>query len=299
MALITACGSSDDDSARPDAAGSRLQVAATIYAVTYFTERVAGDRAEVTPLVKPGVEAHDFEPAPSDIRAIASADVVVFNHPVMEAWMPDALEAVGGERVVVQASDAAPLMEEEPVAGEGHGLGPTDPHVWLNPVEAIEQVRRIQAGLTAADPDGAAAYSNNADTLIEELDALDTRLASALSECRHSTIVVSHLAYGHLADRYGLIQVGLSGLASGFEASPRAITDAIDLIDELGLEYVLQEPISESRLAETVARETGATILELHPLESLTPAQRDAGEDFFSVMDRNIAVLVTALDCDR
>ncbi len=134
---------------------------------------------------------------------------------------------------------------------------------------------------------------------VVKCDALDTRLASALSECRHTTIVVSHLAYGHLADRYGLDQVGLSGLASGFEASPRAITDAVDLIKELGLEYVLQEPISESRLAETVARETGATILELHPLESLTPAQRDAGEDFFSVMDRNIAVLVKALDCDR
>ncbi len=346
---------------------------------------------EVNSLIAPGVDAHDFEPTPSDIIAIRNAGVLVYTDPAFETWMEDALDAVGSDDLIVVKT--ADLEEHEAEDGDhdehghdddehahededehegdkdhdehghddddhahedkdgdhdehghdddehahededgdhddhghdddehghdddhdedkdhdehghededehAHDHGDLDPHVWLNPIEAVEQVRAIEQAFASADAAGASTYSANANALIAEIEQLDSEIASALTNCTQDHIVVSHEAYGHLAERYGFEQLGLADLSGEFESTPQRIAAIIDEIRELGITHILQEPITDDQLAKTVADETGAEILELHPLEALTKAEADAGDDYFKVMRRNLESLKIALSC--
>ena len=111
-------------------------------------------------------------------------------------------------------------------------------------------------------------------------------------------MVVSHLAFGHIAERYGFEQIGLAGLSPEFESGPSQIAQVIDRIDALGIKHILREPIVSDRLAESVAAETGATLLTLHPLEVRTSAEASEGLDYIDIMKSNAATLHTALGCN-
>ncbi len=270
--------------------------------MTYFTQRVGGDRIRLTSLVPAGVEGHDYEPKPSDLQAIDRAKVVVYNHPAFETWMADALKSVGAGKSVVQAADT-PLPEGTPEAkagaagGEEDGSGGMDPHVWQDPLKAMGIVRRIAGGLIAADPAGTQVYNANADAVVRDLTALHERYSAGLKNCSLNTIVVSHEAFGHMAKLYGLRQIGLSGLAPEAESSPAQIAGIVMKMKELGVKYILVEPVVSQKLAETVAAETDAVLLPLHPIESLTPGEVAAGDDYLELMDRNLQSLKTALAC--
>jgi zinc transport system substrate-binding protein len=308
IATLAFSGCGSDDASSPTPATARLDILTTIYPLTYFTERIGGDRVTVTSIISPGVEAHDFEPTPGDIRRISEADVLIYNHPAFETWIEDAIGTAGnGALVIVKAADLPDDLEfaddrgaeeEEEPGGNAHEDGETDPHVWLNPVEAAAQARAIETALAQADPEGAALFKANADALAAELMDVDQQYADALASCQLDEIVVSHLAYGHLAERYGLHELGLSGLSPEFESGPQQIAAIVDEMRALGISYILQEPIADDRLAETVAAETRATILPLHPLESLTQGETDAGETFFTIMAKNLESLKTALGCE-
>lgn len=259
-----------------------LSVITTIYPVTYFAERIGGERVSVRSLVRPGVEAHDFEPTPGDIRVMSSADVLVYVDPGFEIWVDDAVNSLNNDLVVVRTGD----------------LTDADPHLWLNPVQAADQARRIEAGFVDADAIGASAYASNAEALVAEILELDREFTEVLRSCDLSHIVVSHEAFGHLADRYGLEQIALAGLSAEFESTPQRIAAVIDEMERLGISHILQEPILSDDLAKTVAAETGAALLPLHPLESLTQEQVDAGDTYFTVMRRNLESLNTALQCE-
>ena len=283
-----------------------LNVVTTIYPVTYFAERVGGDRTTVESLIKAGVDAHDFEPTPSDIIKISNADVLVYNHPAFESWVADAVSTSASESlIVVKAADLPEDIEFKDAHGHAHGDEHgdehetlLDPHVWLNPVEAVEQVRAIQAAFTNADQAGASTYAENADVLIAELLALDKKFIEGLESCALDQVIVSHEAYGHMAERYSFEQIGLSGLSTETEPGPQRIAKIIDEIKILGVSHVLQEPVGNQELAESVASETDTEVLPFHPMESLTPAEFDSGETYFSIMDENLKSLRAALRCE-
>jgi len=287
VAVLSACGSEEVDAPLSLNSVVVIDVVTTIYPVTYFVERIGGDLVSVTPLLKPGVPSHDFEPGPSDIIELAGADMVVYNHPSFEIWVADALDATANaSRVIVQAADID--------ASESDGI---DPHVWLNPLKAVAMVEKIRDGLVAVLPASANVISANADDLIAELTALNDQIVESLAVCGHREIVVSHLAYGHLTGPLGVRQIGLSGISAESETGARRVAEVIDEMRELKLKFILQEPLSNSDLAKTVARETGVEILQLHPLEALTEDEQQVGDDYFTVMQRNIDSLVLALGC--
>ncbi len=294
--VFASCGRELDEPA-----DGKITVVTTTYPLTFLAQRIGGDRVSVVQLVKPGVEAHDFEPAPSDIRTIANAVVFFYNHPAFEGWALAAASASGagsGGSSPVNAIQTVILETggEDQGGQENNNTG-FDPHVWLNPLDAQKQAARITAALVAADPDGASEYVRNGDGLEAELRKLDDLIAASLSDCVLDTVVVSHLAYGHMAERYGFNQVGLAGLSPEFESGPSHIASVINRIDELGIRYILQEPIASRRLAETVAAETGADILVLHPLAVRTADEAKAGEDYISIMKANSETLKIALQC--
>lgn len=283
LAFLVGCSGASGDAPAP---GDTLRVVTTLYPLEYFARRVSGPTAQVVNLMAPGVEAHDFEPTPADIRQLDSADLIIYNGAGFEPWMDRALATLGREsRVIVEASRSV-------VSDAGQ-----DPHVWLDPVKAMGLVDAIAAGLRQAGPGMAGAFDANAAALKAELEALDSRFKAGLSNCRHRQFFTSHAAFGHLAERYGLEQVAISGVSPEAEPSPGDLAALADALRASGVRYILVEPIISPRLASTLAQETGATVLPLHPLENLTPQEVQRGDDFFSIMDANLAGLRTALEC--
>ncbi|MBI2856146.1 MAG: zinc ABC transporter substrate-binding protein [Chloroflexi bacterium] len=280
---------------------SGVSVVTTLYPLEYFAQRIGGDGVSVVNLVKPGVEAHDYDPTPEDMRRLDSADVVLYNGSGFEPWMNRALSAIsgrGGPRLILEASRG--MVENHGTEGEDSSdYGRADPHVWLDPLRAMEQVKLIRDGLSSADSDGAAGYAQNAEDLLAELSELHQRFAAGLEGCVQDHFVASHAAFGHLAGRYGLEQVSISGLSPEAEPGPGDLASIADTIRELGVRYIMVEPIISARFAETLAREVGASLLPLHPLESLTPEESTDGEDYFTVMDSNLDNLRLALGCPQ
>ena len=284
LLAVVSCGRDAEESG-----AGEFRVFTSTYPLTFMTERIGGDRVAVTQLVKPGVEAHDFEPAPSDVLSISIADMFIFNHPSFEGW---ALNVVTASRSGGNGSTVAVQTIDSEVAESSF-----DPHVWLNPLKAQLQAQRILAALIAADPDGSTEYERNASVLEDDLQALDDRIFTRLSSCDHASVVVSHLAFGHMAERYEFHQIGLSGLSPEFESGPSHLAGVIEQMNALGVRYILQEPIVRNRLAKTVAAETGAKLLALHPLEVRTSSEASAGKDYFAIMEANAESLHTALRC--
>jgi zinc transport system substrate-binding protein len=275
--------------------GGEVTVITTTYPLTFLSEKIGGNRITVNQLTKPGVEAHDFEPAPSDIRAISDSELFIYNHPSFESWALNAAYASSTD------GDNSPTVTVQTVilesVGEDHGEDHVDAHVWLNPLKAQKQADRILSALIEVDPEGAQIYTRNADGLDVELQALDDLINKQISSCELDSVVVSHLAFGHMAERYGFEQIGLAGLSPEFESGPAQIAGVIKKINELGISHIMQEPIVSNRLAETVAAETGAELLSLHPLEVRTSEQASAELDYLDIMKSNADALQTALRC--
>ena len=271
-------------SGQPASGRDAFLVVTTIYPLQYFAERVGGGSVEVVNLIPPGVEAHDFEPKPADIRMLGSADVILYNGTGFEPWMGRALSNLsGGSRVVVEASK---------------GAANNDPHVWLDPLQAVAQVELIRDALIEINASMSKSYSEESGALIGELQALNRRYAEGLSACELKSFVTSHDAFGHLALRYGLDQIPVSGLSPESEPSAGELAELADKIQESGAEYLLVEPVVSARLLQTLAAETGAKLLTLHPVASLTNAEAQRGEDYFSIMEANLTTRRTVLKCN-
>ncbi len=174
-----------------------------------------------------------------------------------------------------------------PTSARVTGVG-LDPHVWLDPVRYAAIARAIARAL------GRPAA---ADDLARRLRALDREYRQGLARCARREIVTSHAAFGYLADRYGLEQVPLMGLQPEAEPGPKDVERLVDDVRSSGATTVFSETLASSALAETVAREAGVTTAVLDPLEGLTPAEIDAGADYFTVMRSNLETLRKALSC--
>ncbi len=177
------------------------------------------------------------------------------------------------------------------------GAGPVDPHVWLDPVLAQAQVATIRAALERADPASAAAYADGARAFTDKLGALHEAYREGLRECARRSLVVSHGAFTYLARRYDLRQIAVTGGRPESEPSPADLAATVRAARREGARYVFVETLVSPRLAETLAREVGARILVLDPVEGLTREAAAAGRDYLSVMRENLERLRTGLEC--
>ncbi len=287
--LLTACVSSGSA-----VENDRVSVVASFYPLAEAASRVGGNLVSVENLTPPGVEPHDLELAPDDIETIATADMIVYLgggfQPAVEDALAEAEHAVTVDALKAVATNAAPASEAE------EGLT-VDPHAWLDPARYEEIVRAVADALAKADPANEATYAANADAYIAEIAALDDEFRSGLSDCERTTIVTSHEAFGYLADAYGLTQVGILGLSPEAEPDPRRLAELRDLVEREGVTTIFAEELVSPKVAETLASEAGVQVAVLNPIESLTDAQEQAGEDYLSLMRENLDTLRKALDC--
>jgi len=252
-------------------------VVASFYPLAYAAEQVAGKNVRVTDLTPPGAEPHDLELTARDIGRVRDAALVVYVGRGFQPAVEDAIDGRSGPSLDV-LDDTSPLRV-------GGGL---DPHVWLDPIRYASVARAIARAL--GDPAGA-------DPLVSRLRTLDGEYRRGLARCARRTLVTSHAAFGYLANRYGLRQIALLGLAPETEPTPRALASLVHTVRESGATTVLTERLASPALAETVAREAGASTAVLDPLEGLTASELDAGRTYFDVMRGNLAVLRRALGC--
>jgi zinc transport system substrate-binding protein len=165
-----------------------------------------------------------------------------------------------------------------------------DPHVWLDPIRYAKIVERIGEALGA---------ESAAERLVARLEALDADFREGLADCQRHEIVTSHEAFAYLAQRYGLEQIPITGLSPEAEPQPADLARVVDLVKEHGVTTIYYETLVSPRIAETVARETGATTAVLDPIEGLTPAEIARGEDYFTRMRANLRILEEGLGCSR
>ncbi|MET8361812.1 metal ABC transporter substrate-binding protein [Micromonospora sp. NPDC005171] len=297
LALGAGAGCSTGGAAGADP--KRVDVVAAFYPLQFLAERIGGDAVRVTNLAKPGAEPHDLELNPSQVGEVSDAELIVY----LKGFQPavdDAVAQNGGDRSF-DVTSVQPLLDasaggHDHEGEEGHAeeSGGKDPHVWLDPTRLAGIGDQLAQRLGTADPDHAADYTARAATLRGDLTTLDNEFKNGLATCQRREIVTSHAAFGYLADRYQLDQVGITGLSPDVEPSPQRLAHVIEEAKEHQASTIFFETLVSPKVAETIAGQVGAKTAVLDPIEGLAAGSNG---DYLSVMRTNLRTLQTALSC--
>lgn len=311
--VLSACGgSASDGGASASGTGGPLRVVAGFYPLAYAAEQVGGDSVEVINLTPPGGEAHDLELSPQQVAEIGEADLILYI-PGFQPALDEAIEQVAPDRAL-NVTEALALLPAEDHAHEeeaahadegdhaheedghtdehGHGDLEGDPHVWLNPLNMATIGDEIASRLTALDAAGP--FAAGAQALTASMNALNDEWTQGTAECRSRDLVVSHEAFGYLAQQYDFAQIGIAGLTPDAEPSPARLAEVADLVRERGITTIYYETLVDPAVAETLAAETGATTAILDPLEGLLEGSTGT---YVTVMQANLEQVRTGQGC--
>ncbi|WP_328295041.1 zinc ABC transporter substrate-binding protein [Kineococcus sp. NBC_00420] len=253
-----------------------LTVVTSSHPLEFVATAVAGDRAAVTNLVAPGADSHDADVSTRQLATLVDADVVVHLSTLQPA-VDDVLASRPPEHLV----DAARYADLE-----------DDPHFWLDPTRLARVGHDVAAELSAVDPAGADDYRAGAARLDSRLGDLDARYRDALAGCAGAALVTSHEAFGYLAQRYDLRQIGIAGVDPSVEPSPARLRDVVRVVRENPVETIFFEASANPAVAELLATELGVATAVLHPVERV-----EADQDYLSLMEENLRALSSGLDC--
>jgi zinc transport system substrate-binding protein len=294
---LAACSGTSEETAST-ASPAALTVATSHYPVDFLVQRVGGGIVATETLTSPGTEPHDVELSPQQVAQVQDAAAVFYIGGFQPA-VDDAVPGASGQ--VVDLTEGLPLREAaaHDHAGESeeeHAAhseeGGTDPHVWLSPVLMQDMAARVAETLSALRPEDAATFDANAQALQAELSDLNDSWTQATQDCEVRTMVVSHEAFGYLADQYGFTQKGISGLSPETEPSAAALADLVRFVQDNGVTTVYTETLVDPAVAQTVAAEAGVQTATLDPLEG----QPEDG-DYFTAMTDNVETLSAGQSC--
>ncbi|MFH0863717.1 MAG: zinc ABC transporter substrate-binding protein [Candidatus Gottesmanbacteria bacterium] len=278
---------------QPASKNKKIQVVASFYPLYFFASQIGGDKVDVANITPSGAEPHDYEPSTQDIAHIERASILILNGGQLEAWGDKVKEDLKSKNVeVVTAADG---LVTQNVQEEGQLM--KDPHVWLDPVLAKNEVQKITQAFIKVDQTNITFYQANEKSLESKLDLLDQSFKAGLQDCQQKNIVTSHAAFGYVASRYGLNQVPISGLSPDQEPSPKQLADVAQFAKTNNVKYIFFETLISPKLSETIAKEVGAKTIVFNPLEGLTSDEQSAGKDYLSIQQDNLANLRVALEC--
>ena len=316
--VLGGCGLGDKSG---DSGKGGLPVVATVYPAYDIAKQVGGDKVNVSLLVPPGTEPHDWEPTVKDLKAVGQAKVFIYNgaglEPSEKLLAPDNLK----EAKPVELAKSVEVMpiksididnETETETGHDHDHhtdaahhdddghdhhhhGTVDPHIWLNPMNVAKEVDAVVAAFSEADPANKDHYEANGKAYKEKLTALDAQYQAFAQTIPNKDLVVTHEAFGYFANRYGFTQLGIMGVAPDAEPTPERMASIISFVKAHKVKAIFSEELVNPKLAEAIAKETGTKVYMLNPVEGLTEEQMKAGTTYLSVMEDNLKVLKTAL----
>ncbi len=268
----------------------QLSIVTAFYPFQFIAERVAGSHATVTTLTQPGAEPHDVELTPRQVGAVSTADLVVYER-TFQAAVDEAVDQSGAADVL----DTASVVPLKPLTAAEPGNGGLDPHVWLDPVNMVTIADAVAKRLSALDAEHASTYAANAAALGSELHAVDQEYTAGLADCRRTEFITTHTAFGYLADRYGLTQLGITGLSPDAEPSPARVAKVQADAREHGVTTIFYETLVSPAIAKSIAGDLGLVTDVLDPIEGITETSR--GRDYVAVMRSNLAALEKANGC--
>jgi zinc transport system substrate-binding protein len=298
LLLLVGCARTKNKPVEADS--NKIKVVATVYPVYEFIKQIGGDKVDVIMLIPPGAEPHDWEPTAKDITRIKDAAIFAYHgagfEPVEKLLNKDVL----GTAVPVEASKGIPKLaashkEEEKRGTEHHDHEEGDSHMWLDPLLAQQEVNTIMQALIAVDEKNASYYKANAEKYNKQLAELDQQYNKSLAGITRKDIITSHEAFGYLAARYGLHQVGIMGLSPDAEPTPDKMAEIAAFCRANNVKYIFFETLASPKLAQTIAKETGAELLVLNPAENLTEQEMKENKNYLSIMGENLVNLEKAL----
>ena len=304
IATAGACSAGEPDTANTE---DGISVISTIPAVHYLAEYLVGELGEVETFYENLSGAHFFEPGTNDIVSIKNADLLLYVSDFIETWIAD-LEPEGAVFVELYAhiedgttdddddhdlDHSDDLHTEDGTTGDDDGHDHSDDlHIWLVPMNMILMADTIRDQLVLLDQTNATVYNERFALLEEELIQLDSEFKQGLATCQTRTLIVSHAAFGHLADEYGFEQVGISNLSDDFEISTGRLQELFNTIDTQNINTIAIDPSDSDEFVTVLERERSLNRVPIHDLESFS-----AGYDYPALMRINLQSIRTALGC--
>ncbi|HET6458963.1 MAG TPA: zinc ABC transporter substrate-binding protein [Nitrosopumilaceae archaeon] len=264
------------------------KILVTFYPLYQFTKAVGKDKIDVSVIIPPGIEPHDWEPTIQDIEKMKDADMIVINGAGLESWITK-ITSVNPNVMIVDTSNDIQLLEKD-----SNGLdktAKTDPHIWLDPVLAKKQVQNIANGLIKLDPQNVNYYQQNANNYNTKLDALNSKIKMDLSICSKKDFLAFHDAFSYFSKEYGLHQhTVVGGLDPETEPTAPALQQITKDAQSLGLNVIFTEEAANPRVSQVIADEIHGKVMVLSPLEVT-----DKNIDYVLKMEQNLSNLKEAL----
>ena len=320
-ALFVAGFSTNVSTPAPRKEGDLLRVAGSFAVLEDFMQKVGGDDVDYVSVIGSGTIGHNFDPTAQDIAALHGLDLFVFQGGGFDSWAEKLKVDLAADGVkVLEMSDFFDLRkstkdeasarddntatqsdaEETPATEteEDEHEGGLDPHIWLDPVLAVEEIEVITRTLSEIDPAHAASYQARAASYQATLAELGARFAAGLSSCRQNAIIAAHDAYEYLAIRYGFELLPIAGISPDTEPSPAHMAELAQLAKSRNIQYIFFEGFVSPQLSETLAEEVGAQTLVLNPIEARTEQEISQNIGYVEIMLQNLQNLRLALECD-
>jgi zinc/manganese transport system substrate-binding protein len=280
--------------AAQNASPKKLKAVASISIIGDLVHNVGGERVEVTTLVGPNGDAHVYSPSPGDARKLAAAAVVFINGLGLEGWMTRLVAASGAKaQIVVVSKGIAPRrMEDE----DKSGRTAIDPHAWQSVANAKIYVTNIRDGLAGMDPSGKAIYATNATAYLAELDRLEREVRAAIARIPpdRRKIITTHDAFGYFGDAYGMTFIAPEGVATEAEPSAKDVATIIAQIKKQKIPAVFMENVTDPRMMQEIAKESGARIGGTLYSDALSAADGPAAT-YIDMMRHNVGEFTKAL----
>ncbi|MBH8566543.1 zinc ABC transporter substrate-binding protein [Nostoc sp. CENA67] len=274
----------------------KTKVVTTFLPMYLFTKAVAGDVADVKLLVPPSTEVHDYQATPDNVKAIATANVMVKNGLGLEKFLKDTVKNAQNPKLIeinaskgIKSLNEISPVEETTKVEKDHDHAEGNPHVWLDPVLAKQQVINIREGLIAADPKNQATYKANAAAYIQQLESLNSEFQQTLQKTPNCTFITFHDAFPYLAQRYKLQQVAVVEIPED-QLSPQDVQNAVNVVKKYKVKALFSEAGVDNKLLASLSKDLKLT---LRTLDSLEAGQTDP-QYYFKVMKANLETLETA-----
>ncbi|WP_313122371.1 metal ABC transporter solute-binding protein, Zn/Mn family [Exiguobacterium sp.] len=319
--ILAACGSNTDSSTSDD---KKTEIYTSTFATAAIAREIGGDQVNVKMIVPPGADPHSYEPTSKQLTEIAKGDLFLLTGTTLEPYSKKIQESLKGTDVrFIETSKDVTLLEsdatlhaheeeghtEDEHAHEeehddhatdehaheekGHDHGKYDPHVWLDPVNAKAMARSITVALSKEVPKDKATFEKNLKAFDQQADALDKEFKQAVADGSKKELLVTHAAYGYLAERYGFTQLPIAGISPSDEPSQKQLAALVKEARMHDLKYVAFEETVSPKVARVIQKEIGAKSVTIHNLESVTKSQQN--NSYFKLMEENVQTLKQAL----
>lgn len=283
-------------------ASEKLSIVTTLFPQHDFVKAIGGDKIEANLLLPPGIEAHAYEPKPSDITKINNAKIFIYTSELMESWAGDIIKNTDKKVKIVEASSGIELIKdkkrEQKNEEEYRHYNEIDPHIWLDFDNAKIMAENIAKALSEVDPQNYGYYQNNLIEFKSNLTKIDKAYKKTLSSCKSNIIIYGgHYTFGYLAKRYNLKYISAQGFSPDSEPTAKDMIDLVEQIKKNNIGYIFYEELTSPKIAETLAKETNAKLLLLNGSHNLAKKDYQNRVTFISLMEANLKNLSLGLTC--